>query len=338
MKSLISSLKVITDSTQEYLLDLSCIVLKPEYIFMSRDGMEFKYCFFSGEKRNLQDSIKELFEYIIKRVSHMDNEAVTLAYGIYKRICAGNIDMHTLFETEEPKAGCENPYRVVEEKRVVPEIIPETVKEEKEVADKGKMYTLYGIAGIILIMFAVFLAGIFVPALRIGKMEGTGCLFGVILTGAILFLGYRWYSKNKSFFTKIIQVDNILPFEQKSVRIVVPGTDKESENLTVVLGNNSPNVSRYLRWEEQGVYKKFELNSDVITIGSSIEKADCVVAKEGISRMHARISKEGEVYYIKDLNSRNGTYVNDKPLICFQMCELHSNDIIRLGNTECVFV
>lgn len=338
MRSLISSLKNITESTREYLLDLNCILLKPEYIFLSRDGKELKYCFFSGGERNLQDSIKELFEYIIKRVSHKDNEAVTLAYGIYKRICVGNIDMHTLFETEEAEDENEYPYHIIEEKKVVPEVIPETVKEEKEVRDKVKIYSFYGVAGVILIMFIAFLAGIFVPALRIGKMEGTGCLFGAVITGGILYAGYRWYTKNKSNFTKIIQVDNILPFEQKNVRIFVPPKEKEQDNLTVVLGNGERNINHYLKWEEQGTFKKYELNMNVITIGSSLEKADCVVAEEGISRMHARITKEGEGYYIKDLNSRNGTYVNNRPLICFQMCELHSNDIIRLGNTECVFV
>jgi ABC-type multidrug transport system ATPase subunit len=48
-----------------------------------------------------------------------------------------------------------------------------------------------------------------------------------------------------------------------------------------------------------------------------------------VSRRHAMISKREQAYILKDLDSRNGTFVNEKPI---QSLELHEGDIIRIGN------
>ncbi len=54
--------------------------------------------------------------------------------------------------------------------------------------------------------------------------------------------------------------------------------------------------------------------------------------------MHARISKEDDAYYIKDLNSTNGTVVDGKELSCFELCRIKAGSKIILGNVECVFI
>lgn len=50
-----------------------------------------------------------------------------------------------------------------------------------------------------------------------------------------------------------------------------------------------------------------------------------------ISRQHARISWEDDRYFIEDLNSANGTFVNDLHITARERVELHEGDTIRLG-------
>lgn len=55
-----------------------------------------------------------------------------------------------------------------------------------------------------------------------------------------------------------------------------------------------------------------------------------------ISKKHFEISRDGSRYYLEDLESANGTYVNEKPVT--GICELNRGDIIRVGKIEFLFV
>lgn len=68
----------------------------------------------------------------------------------------------------------------------------------------------------------------------------------------------------------------------------------------------------------------------VIRIGRSPEN-DVVVSDGSVSRIHLEIVKtDNGIFLMKDLNSRNGTYVNGRRE---KETTLHETDIIRIGNT-----
>jgi hypothetical protein len=70
------------------------------------------------------------------------------------------------------------------------------------------------------------------------------------------------------------------------------------------------------------------ITSDSIYLGR-LPTNDFVLAGEGISRKHARIHRRGEEYYIQDLGSTNGTFVNDVRLDNER--KLSHGDVIKLG-------
>ncbi len=66
-----------------------------------------------------------------------------------------------------------------------------------------------------------------------------------------------------------------------------------------------------------------------ITIGRSPD-ADIITLDERASRMHCGIRLWDGEYYIKDLKSKNGTYLNNERV---EMAKIKPGDKIRLGNT-----
>ncbi|KAL7127014.1 hypothetical protein ABFS83_14G225600 [Erythranthe nasuta] len=58
----------------------------------------------------------------------------------------------------------------------------------------------------------------------------------------------------------------------------------------------------------------FEIASDVVTVGRVREKADIVISVPTVSGLHARIRKTEENLLITDLDSTNGTYIDEKRL------------------------
>ena len=57
-----------------------------------------------------------------------------------------------------------------------------------------------------------------------------------------------------------------------------------------------------------------------------------------VSRRHARISCEQEQYYLEDLGSKNGTYVNGTELEASTPVLLKDKTVIRFANQEFLFL
>ena len=90
----------------------------------------------------------------------------------------------------------------------------------------------------------------------------------------------------------------------------------------------------YLVFELNHSTKTFPISRPSIIIGRSYE-CDLVLSAGQISRQHAKIFKKGGQYFIEDLNSVNGTFVNDEPI---QISPLHNGDRIKLGEIPLSFI
>ncbi|HPO48789.1 MAG TPA: FHA domain-containing protein [Spirochaetota bacterium] len=62
-----------------------------------------------------------------------------------------------------------------------------------------------------------------------------------------------------------------------------------------------------------------------------------VVADAKVSRYHALVTFENCSAYIKDTNSSNGTFINDKIIPTGVKTKLNNGDKIKVGNTVIVF-
>ncbi|MDR0703946.1 MAG: FHA domain-containing protein, partial [Planctomycetaceae bacterium] len=80
--------------------------------------------------------------------------------------------------------------------------------------------------------------------------------------------------------------------------------------------------------------KIFPINTDSARIG---RYADCDICLDhnGVSREHARLIREKNVYYIEDLKSRNGTFLNDQQVT--GKIRLHEGDLLRFCDVELIF-
>ena len=75
--------------------------------------------------------------------------------------------------------------------------------------------------------------------------------------------------------------------------------------------------------------KQWEVGEKPVVVGRK-GHAQVSIEDEGVSRRHFVISREGEDYVIKDLNSRNGTWVKGRRV---SVEKLRHNDRIQAGRT-----
>jgi len=79
------------------------------------------------------------------------------------------------------------------------------------------------------------------------------------------------------------------------------------------------------------------LSKEIFCIGKKKEEVDLVLEDISVSRMHARIMKQGTEIYLEDLNSTNGTYKNGLRLEPYERRKLESEDEIKCGNIILIF-
>ena len=80
-----------------------------------------------------------------------------------------------------------------------------------------------------------------------------------------------------------------------------------------------------------GMGLRYALGEHVVLIGRG-EDCPVQIQDNSVSRRHARIEQGPDGYYVYDLRSTNGTFVNDKPVATAQ---LQDGDYLRVGN--CIY-
>ena len=104
--------------------------------------------------------------------------------------------------------------------------------------------------------------------------------------------------------------------------------------------------TKYLEDEErpamlygQGEFKNltFHIEGEMMTLGKSPEYADLVVPDPTVSRLHARIYRDGETCRIRDLGSLNGTFKNGELLSPEEEEEVSPGDELLFGRAAFTF-
>lgn len=130
-----------------------------------------------------------------------------------------------------------------------------------------------------------------------------------------------------------------LPFKENEKRETeknkVPEKPKEplySEEKTTFLGANDKNpILKNLSTGDV-----YEVTSNPFTIGKS-QICNLVIADKVVSRHHAEIVQYGDKYFIKDLSSTNGTFINGNKLMSDTDVELKDGQEIIFANKKFVY-
>lgn len=77
--------------------------------------------------------------------------------------------------------------------------------------------------------------------------------------------------------------------------------------------------------------RHIELTKFPFTIGKMAGCVDFVLTDDSISRLHARIEKQGDKIFLTDMNSMNGTYKNGLRMEPSETVEIEPGDEIRFG-------
>ena len=330
IRGILQQLFTALENGKEYLLVEEDFVLSPSYIFATFPQIEMELCYVPGYNIPLKEQLEGLFEYLLNRVDYDDKKAVELLYNCYmfcvkeqgglKEIKALLVEQHVqdnvveqqllLKQREEDRNVILKPREILEENKKYLEEDKEKVsystqiedsrqieKEKKKTVLKNKKQIIY-------------------PEAEESKKVQT--------MSYMSWFSNLFFPKQKSLIVAEEKEEyQIQPVKEEKIeeseRTILLSAIQEKEEVVLVCNNSGEIIP----------ITKFPFY-----IGSTSDYVDYVLKKEGVSRIHCCISKKGECYYVADLNSTNGTYLNKKEVIPGKDELLSANDEIRIASVE----
>lgn len=93
-------------------------------------------------------------------------------------------------------------------------------------------------------------------------------------------------------------------------------------------------MPRMIVMSDRGLIKQVSLRNGKTTMGRDADNV-VVIDSNRVSRRHAVLIKEGSSVWLRDLDSSNGTFVNDERVAC---CRLEHGDTVVIGDYKLRFL
>lgn len=365
----------VMEEAAEYLINPAQLVLKPQYIFADCEKKELFFCLMPGYDKDIKEQFQLLTEYILPKIDHEDSEAVILGYGVYRRTMENSFHLEHIKEElyrkqnnkEEIKTETEKDSREISVQETGEESLMQSSgmsenfwREEK--TEKTDSHKLFGKKVAVFVLILLALAGV-TMAISGGYLphQDISVLLGVVLAGmGGIMLAVLIIRKAKDVYKQPQRESREKPqLSEKFVRppvneILQEGSDDSIKTMmekkslhrereedfgeTVVLSAGVVSGPASLVSREPGELAPIYLQEELTVIGKLENACDAVIDLPTVSRIHAKIRKREEEYYLSDMNSRNGTIVNGRLLLPEEEYRLQEEDEVDFAQARYIFL
>ena len=352
------SIDTLTKAVDMYLLDISCVLILPEYMYLNVSDKEIRYVYCPDANREFQTMLKGLFEFILEHYQHgTDCKNQMRVYEIYQKIIDGNYKIHCLEQltkesshSPEKEKTIEFPHIQQDEPVVIEEVAPERVVTEEE---KQPVHKIWGIEvgiGICAVLTVYAAAVLLFPEMAVIDMSVYFCVFLILAgcAGGVFLQKKRKKLKEMGELTQLTQEKkySFVPEEEEEPKNNEKG-QKPYEPPKEAAGSNTILLSDYLQkkkdlnltlvlqnGQELESYYEERLLPDTFpcAIGNIAAYCSIVIHSELISRLHACIYREDGAFYLEDMNSTNGTFLNGRRLLPKERQLLSDGDMVGFAN------
>lgn len=144
---------------------------------------------------------------------------------------------------------------------------------------------------------------------------------------------YLWLEKVKGYYHSI-RPEAEMQLKDKDEGYSIQSDRKWSEEIgaTTLMGGEPEEGIAFLSCT-QG-YEDIYMDTPHMIVGKLPKNVDVIVDAPSVSRIHMRCKCEDKRYYIEDLNTTNGTFLNGEKIAPYCQQEVFDGDKVRLGGVE----
>ncbi len=312
LHTLISDLILVLRQMERYLLDERRICLRPEYIYIEPETYHGSFCLIPGYWSDFAKEFLEFAQYILDHVDHSDGGAVVLALSVFRESRKENFGVDDIERCLGKKQKTEEIVEVPKQKY---EIVPK--EEQKDEREKCNIPCIALIIGMIVLpLCGIFLFGTHVLL----RWKWMIFIFEMLLATAGIVIYY--FSKSEACDEKGLEIsdefelgDPIWDLSEEIEKEMDTQTENhlepESEDdMETVLLISKTELIQKRRLISLSDSTEISVDYFPFLIGKNKGLVDAYLNEPGVSRLHAKLEREGTDYFITDLNSTNGTKIN----------------------------
>lgn len=322
---------------QDFLLNADNLYLMPGEIYLHPEKGKLLCCMTPVYRNDVLDSLKGILQFLLQYLSPEDQEVARIVYGFFRTLGKEDCTLADLWShLYEKKKNCgqlsedtgekkkresvsfedvtDDRDRLLEElffdKKEEPADWKEKIKNTKISFDyiKKAAYIFPALAAVLLFLYLAF---------NSWTMSGIELLgFAAVIVALQIFSIYCYRKWGRE-----IKERNPI-FEE----------EPESEDPGTVL-LREPETKRYLLVRSD-TKEQYLLDQKEMIIGKHTEKAQILLTDPVVSRIHAKVMIKNQGIYIQDMNSKNGTYVNEKRLNESEEILLTYKDSLSIANIQ----
>lgn len=323
MRRLLTALSVLQRESQRYLLDFQKYILLPEYLYSDFD-IEHLYAVYYPDYEGTA-ILEKISSFFIEHVDYQEAEAVELAYSFQQRIMEENVSLELIAE-ELLKEKKEVSFSEPEICEVKKETIPfferkerESLYEEREeLTNREPVYNVD-------------------EKKEIWKISNLACFSEIrnFLKGLAIFKKGEKDTKRKRRKEKpVYEVE--LDFEENIKETPFFSRTAPSEATQFFSSQEEPEVHALI-YQGRKDLPNLELEVFPYIVGKGEKGIDGRLEIPTISRIHSQLDYINDNYFIMDLNSTNGTFLNGERLPPNRKQSLSVGDRIQFAGETYIF-
>lgn len=374
IRALVQAIGRTMEGIARYLLPDDGLLLDPELIYMDVETREVSFCYLPFCEERITGAFRGLAEYLLKNLNHEDEQAVFWGYRLYSGTVEENYSVYTVIQemhgklekSREKRTERKSVIKADAEKKI-PVRQMMTGQEHLKKKEKRKRTAALVFAALSCIAGCAVLAAFHILTLT----QAGGILF---LAGGIFYYlcaGRKEKKENpgkekkKRRRMEKVQQDSEKRNEEEKREEQKAGEQKwelRKAYIETEMGEPEEEICDFREDSGEKVYGQTTLLGDRITgehpvlisrnpdirenaiidkekfvIGKLKGQVDLALNLPVISRIHAGIERREEGYFLVDLNSTNGTYLNGERLEANEYRQIRTGDEIIFAGTGYYF-
>ena len=157
--------------------------------------------------------------------------------------------------------------------------------------------------------------------------------FAIAVGSVMIVLNQRSYKKERAEILADEDTEKEAVFLEEYENLIRQNAEENNYTQFIVIEESEGVLYSLQEREPKYIY----INEKQKIIGKDPEKVQIIIEYEGISRLHAIVVKEGKECMVEDLNSTNGTKLNEKALVPRKRYALQQGDKVSFAGVDYIF-
>lgn len=315
------------DNAGEYLLDVNSLLLDTDYIYMNPETKDIALIYLPGLWEDIKQSFHELAKQLLNWIDYKDERLVVAAYGLFKQTSEENYTFEQILENlGQPSVSVKEQPVVEKESENLFEMNfsydeQEAEQEEFDAEQARDKSSVWHGAGGLLKKISLFK--------RRQEEDEDEC-------------DETYEKKDEQMITG--KKEKKVFYPTSGEEFFMSGLSDSKEYLHVAEECGYGNTTFFQAQKNEGNHRlvpldkrrfqTFEILIYPFIIGKLEEAVDGVIADDSVSRIHAKIEKKEGQFWLSDLNSTNGVFINGKMLAPNEKTKLQPGDLMQFGLVE----